>query len=265
MNNTELQTFYNDVYEKGEENYYSKFRAGNNISENDDVVFEVTDFLGKTVLDVGCGTGELARRIGKSGAKMVYGIDYAASAIEVAKSKNSLSNVDFKNISLSDWEGLVDVVISCGTLEHMDQPWDVLQQFANLVKPEGEVIISCPHFFNLRGFLWVGLQKLFDVPMSLTDVHSIAPFDIQKWIENTSLELVTIKTFDSERANGDLAIVDMKKRLTNALRDADMSNDNVDNYLEWMNDVVEYMKGGTSTLQMEGGNALYYMKKENKN
>ncbi|MDF1865581.1 MAG: methyltransferase domain-containing protein [Saprospiraceae bacterium] len=196
MNNTELQNFYNSVYEKGEENYYSKFSAGKNISENDDVVFEVVDFKGKIVLDVGCGTGGLARRIGESGAKMVYGIDYAASAIEVAKSKNSLSNVDFKNISLNDWEGFVDVVISCGTLEHMDQPWDVLQQFADLIKPGGEVIISCPHFFNLRGFIWVGLQKLFDVPMSLTDVHSIAPSDIQKWIKDTGLELKTIKTFD---------------------------------------------------------------------
>jgi hypothetical protein len=55
----------------------------------------------------------------------------------------------------------------------------------------------------------------------------------------------------------------MKKRLTNALRDPEMPNDNVDKYLEWLNDVVEYMRSGTSTLQMEGGNALYYMKKRN--
>jgi 2-polyprenyl-3-methyl-5-hydroxy-6-metoxy-1,4-benzoquinol methylase len=261
MDNSELQKFYSAVYEKGEENYYSKFVASKSISENDNVVMEVTDFRHKTVLDVGCGTGELAIKIAKSGAKMVRGIDYAASAIALAKSKNSYSNLDFRNISLNDWEGMVDVVISCGALEHMDRPWEVLQQFTEFIKPGGEIIITCPHFFNLRGFIWVGLQKLFDVPMSLTDLHSIAPFDVQKWIKDTDLELKAIKTFDSERANGDLSVIDMKKRLTNALKDANMSNDKVDDYLEYMNNVVEYMKSGNTTLRMEGGNALYYLQK----
>ncbi len=261
MNNTSLKEFYSSVYKKGEENWYTKFKGGKNISENNDVILRLTDFTEKTVLDVGCGTGSLARRIGVSGASKVYGIDYALSAIEVAKSKENPPNVYFQNMNVEEWKEEVDILISCGTLEHMDKPWEVLKKFSQWTKPGGEVIISCPHFFNLRGFLWVGLQKLLDVPMSLSDLHSIAPFDIQKWIKDTDLEIVKIETFDHDLANSAHAVVDMKKRLTNALRDAEMPNDKVDHYLEWMNNIVEYMKSDHSTLQLEGGNALYYMKK----
>jgi len=77
------------------------------------------------------------------------------------------------------------------------------------------------------------LQTLFDVPMSLTDKHFISPVDMQEWAEKLNLGL-TWHTFRQEQAVGEGMVFDMKKRLTNALRDANLDNSKVDLLLEWL-------------------------------
>jgi hypothetical protein len=67
---------------------------------------------------------------------------------------------------------------------------------------------------------------------------------------------VTDQPFDYERANGPQMLVDMKKRLTNALRDANLPNDKVDRALEWLGKVVEY-ETRTTPGRFGGSNALY--------
>jgi hypothetical protein len=51
-------------------------------------------------------------------------------------------------------------------------------------------------------------------------------------------------------------LVDMKKRLTNASRDANLPNDKVDRALEWWDKVVEY-ENRTTPRRFGGSNALY--------
>ena len=100
------------------------------------------------------------------------------------------------------------------------------------------------------------LALLLDVPMSLTDRHFISPFDIEGWLDDTPLRLARVQTFDYDRANGSQMLVDMKKRLTNALRDANLPNDKVDTALEWLGKVVS-MENRTTPGRFGGSNALY--------
>ena len=78
---------------------------------------------------------------------------------------------------------MVDVVVSCGTLEHMSDPRQELCRMIELVDGKGTIILTCPYFLNIRGFVWMTLALLLDVPMSLTDKHFISPFDIEGWLK----------------------------------------------------------------------------------
>ncbi len=80
----------------------------------------------------------------------------------------------------------------------------------------------------------MSLALLLDVPMSLTDRHFISPFDIEDWLEGTSMRLVRVQSFDYERANGHHMLLVMNKRLNNTLRDTSLPNYKVDTILAWL-------------------------------
>ena len=163
-------------------------------------------------------------------------------------------------MEISGWVEPVDVVISCGTLEHTDRPWETLLAMGGLVPPGGELIITCPYFLNIRGFVWMALQTLLNVPMSLSDLHFISPFDIDDWLRDTPLSVQRVQTFDHSRANGELMLVDFRKRLTNALRDANLDNSRVEAFVEWLGKVVSYREA-SGAAALDGATALYVIQK----
>jgi 2-polyprenyl-3-methyl-5-hydroxy-6-metoxy-1,4-benzoquinol methylase len=254
--NHDLQAVYEGIYQKGEAAFFSRFSSGADDSENDNVIIQSINWTGLTVLDVGCGSGHTASRIAEAGARKVIGIDYAQSAIEQAQKLHQASNLEFRVLTAADWNEPVDVIISCGTLEHLEEPQDELKRFINLVGPGGIVLITCPYFINLRGIVWMTLARLFDVPMSLTDRHFISPFDMERWTHGTTHQLLSTVCFDFDRANGRRMLEDMKKRLTNALQDAKLPNSRVNDLMEWLTEVVGYHER-VGHPGLGGRNALY--------
>lgn len=259
--NRSLREVYERVYQKGEATFFSRFSQGADDSENDEVVLAAKDWSGLTVLDVGCGTGHTAARIAATGAAAVTGIDYAATAIAEADRAHRAENLRFCAMALDDWLEPVNVVISCGTLEHFDDPGATLRRMIEIAGVGGEVIVTCPYFLNIRGFVWMTLVKLLDVPMSLTDLYFISPFDIERWLEDTNHRLKGVVPFDFDRANGRRMLEDMEKRLTNALRDADLPNEQVPALMNWLADVVAYFER-TGGPDLGGRNALYHIAPE---
>lgn len=263
--NKDLQAFYEAIYRTGETKYFSKFQEGNNRSETDEVVLKnIGDVSGKTILDVGCGTGALVRKISELGPLWIKGIDYSETAIRDAVETNSNELAFFEVCDFNTWNEKVDVIISCGTFEHMDAPSEFMVKMASLLTPSGKLILTCPHFYNIRGIIWITLQKLLDVPMSLTDVHSISPSDMAKWARDAGLVLSRIESFDYERGNGKWLIEDMKKRLSNALRDAKLSFNKVDEVLTWVNDLIDYNEATQAGMRLEGATCLNLFEKSEK-
>ena len=59
--NSDLQKFYDESYDIGEAKVFAFFENGKHSSEDHPVALDILDWIGKVVLDVGCGTGMLVR------------------------------------------------------------------------------------------------------------------------------------------------------------------------------------------------------------
>lgn len=260
-NNQGLKELYQQVYSQGKEQFFSRYVGGLNVGETDSLVLGALGWQGKVVMDVGCGSGRTIFLIANAGAKQAIGIDYAEAAIREAESTYQAPNLSYSCGDFQQWTGsAVDCIVSCGTLEHTDSPKETLRTMERLIPTGGHILLTCPHFLNIRGFVWMTLQTLLNVPMSLTDLHFISPFDMRTWIEGTSLRIVKHETCDQSRANASLMLTDLRKRLHNALRDAKLDNQRVNEFIDWLSKVVEY-RSERGEPDLDGATALYLLEK----
>ncbi len=259
-NINELKNKYDQIYLNDNKEYFSKYINGVDISETNRVVLSnLPDLNNKVIVDLGCGDGELISKIAELGAKKAIGIDYSLPAIEIAKQKYTAKNLNFECSNIDQFNQEVDIIITNGTLEHLDEPLDTLINIRKKIKKNGLVYITCPHFYNLRGFIWVTLNKLLNVPMSLTDIHNITPNDIELWSKLSHFKLLKQVSYDLKRSNGILMINDMNKRLTNALKDSNLPNNNVHSLLKFCNDFFDYQEKNSDSIKLEGMSKLYIL------
>jgi trans-aconitate methyltransferase len=192
------------------------------------------------VLDVGCGEGDLSAMLSFAGAKKVDGIDYSEKAVVCAKSKINIESVNFKIEDAHAVKGKYDAIVMAGVLEHIDHPFDLIDKMINENLNDGGVIITAsPSFLNPRGYVWMTLQILLDVPMSLSDVHFFTPSDFNNYAADKHLK-VSMTSIDHDWAGGSRTILDFKKRLVNALKDKELNNENVPEFLEWFDEAIKY-------------------------
>ena len=238
--NERLRKKYDQIYKQGA---YENFFSFSNKSILEAIFNKLDDLNNKTLLDVGCGEGDLLKMLEKSGAKSLTGIDYSNEAIKIAENNLKLrQDVFLRCIDAKDVEGKYDFITMAGVLEHVDRPFKLLRKLikTNLNK-KGKLISVSPSFMNPRGYIWMTLQKLLNVPMSLSDINFFTPDDFIRFANENKIE-IEIETFDKDWGGGERTIIDFKKRLVNALRDAKLDNSKVDDFLEWLKISIPYFK-----------------------
>ncbi|MDD3083451.1 MAG: class I SAM-dependent methyltransferase [Candidatus ainarchaeum sp.] len=126
MNNEKKEKLVQKLYEKypypnrGKKNREELLKYGKWVSN---IFGEKTDFWsGKKVLELGCGTGELANSLAIFGAK-IKAIDFSENSIREAKKlSKKIGNQETvflkKNILEIEFEEKFDVVIALGSLHH---------------------------------------------------------------------------------------------------------------------------------------------------
>lgn len=110
---------------------------------------QVVDLVGpgKTVLDIGCSTGYVARALIDNGCS-VSGVEYNAAAAEVARpflEKLVIGDVNTMSLEEEFAGATFDSVIFADVLEHLADPAAVLRSVKPLLAPGGSVVISIPH------------------------------------------------------------------------------------------------------------------------
>ena len=107
------------------------------------------------VLDVGCGTGELLRRLrAKYPSAPLAGLDPVAEMLEVAKGK--LSGTEDLRIGYADnlpWPAATfDTVVSCNMFHYITHPVAALREMARVLRPGGTIVLTdwCDDYLACR-------------------------------------------------------------------------------------------------------------------
>ena len=258
--NKKLKVFYNNIYKKGEEKHFTNLSTTGNITEETNEILKELNWKSKKILDVGCGTGYFSYNASKKGAN-VLGIDFSAEAIEIAQNNYQHPNLKSKQIDVKKIKGKYDIIISIGTLEHMDNPLQILKLFKKHLNPKGKIIITSPNLTNPRGYILMTLLLLFNATITLADLHYQTPVDFIKYSNNLNMKLKW-RTIEKSWAHGDILIQDLQKRLPNVLKDSNlpMNPKNIKNFIKWLKENVLPFE---NSLPQSGATGLYVFSKKN--
>ncbi|MCF6276845.1 MAG: methyltransferase domain-containing protein [Candidatus Magasanikbacteria bacterium] len=113
----------------------------------------ISDFKNKTILEIGCGNGEISVWFAKNGAN-VYGLDISDESISIAKRRSIENEVSEKtNFSVSPAENtnfqdnFFDIVFINVSLHHLEVE-KALNEIKRILKPNGIFVTIEPFVFS---------------------------------------------------------------------------------------------------------------------
>jgi methionine biosynthesis protein MetW len=122
-------------------------RSGSQFADNDRV--DLVDLVApsrSSVLDVGCGPGQLGAALKARGIARVVGIELNPEAARLAADRlDEVLTVDVEADELPFADGEFDCIIYGDVLEHLVDPWAVLRAHRRLAADGATVIVSTPN------------------------------------------------------------------------------------------------------------------------
>lgn len=103
---------------------------------------------GDQVLDLGCGTGQLAKAVASRGLR-VTGCDIAPEMLRRAADADSAKSIDWVRLE-PDWrtlpfpEGVFAAVVASSVLEYADNAPAALAECARVLRPGGTLLVTVP-------------------------------------------------------------------------------------------------------------------------
>ncbi|NET28211.1 glycosyltransferase [Okeania sp. SIO1I7] len=103
------------------------------------------------ILDVGCGAGVLGQALKQQDKRrFVVGIELNQEAIYHAQyNLDAAYQTDIEKFDAPFEKGEFDCIIFADILEHLIDPWKLMSEYCDFLKPEGTVIASIPNIRNL--------------------------------------------------------------------------------------------------------------------
>ena len=138
----------------------------------------------KFVVDFGCATGYFAQLLGQKGC-IVTGVEINPNAAKVAEQyceQVIVADLDFTALTDILPEQAFDVAVFGDVLEHLRDPWRVLEETKRILKPDGYVVVSIPNVAH--GAVRLALLE--------------GKFEYEKYglLDNTHLRFFTRKTVE---------------------------------------------------------------------
>jgi 2-polyprenyl-3-methyl-5-hydroxy-6-metoxy-1,4-benzoquinol methylase len=99
------------------------------------------------VIDVGCGTGQLACFLALKGRRVV-GVDYSQRSLALAcalKERLALRSVEFEQANILDWDRpseSFDYVFCNGVLHHTSDPYGGFRNLLAITRPGGRIVVG---------------------------------------------------------------------------------------------------------------------------
>jgi ubiquinone/menaquinone biosynthesis C-methylase UbiE len=168
------------------------------------------EIQGKTILDIGAGSGGKTTFYALNGAKRLTGIDteegFIMQARDFASSKNA-RNIDFivANAEAMPFQNAsFDMCVMNDVFEHLSKPEVVLQEVNRVLKPHGKVFINSPPYFHPYG---AHLTDVIGIPY----VHLLFPEPV---LINAYKKLALETKSAEKRINLRFGIVDNREQIT---------------------------------------------------
>lgn len=110
-------------------------------------IFEMITPGTQKVLDLGCGTGELGKRLkAEKGVEQVVGIETMPEVAREAKENlDRVIRIDVENVRLDGLAKHFDCIVMSGILHHLKDPWAVVRRFREYLKDDGYVLAAIPN------------------------------------------------------------------------------------------------------------------------
>jgi ubiquinone/menaquinone biosynthesis C-methylase UbiE len=152
-----IKSFFRQIAEKNPENAYDLWSAlydaqpGNPVLDLDELLFSnllnETDISGKTIVDMGCGTGRHWSKLYAQHPARLIGYDVSAGMLEKLKEKYpEAETYHLINELLPDTAtAFCDVIVSTLALAHIPVIENAVQEWNRVLKPGGHIIITDYH------------------------------------------------------------------------------------------------------------------------
>lgn len=161
---------------------------------------------GRRAADIGCGAGLLAEPLARLGAEMVA-VDAAAENIAVARvhaEKQGLA-IDYRHGGFEALAGeRFDVVTSMEVIEHVSDPASFVAGLADLLAPDGMLILSTPNRSPLSRLALIGVAEGFGmIPKGTHDWNRfLTPDELAAHVEAAGLRVIDRKGLSFSIASG---------------------------------------------------------------
>ena len=99
------------------------------------------------VLDIGCGSGTLAKYIRKLLPSVeIHGVDFSANALKRGEYLTQTYCVDLERESIPLEDASFDLVVCSEVLEHLFNPGHVMGEISRLLGNDGSGVVTVPNF-----------------------------------------------------------------------------------------------------------------------
>ena len=163
-----------------------------------DFVEDMPDNPEANILEIGCSngnTGALAFSMGKCGRYTCVEMNEVAAA----RAKEKVSEVlvgDVERLEFPWEEQSFDVLILSEVLEHLVDPWDLLQKLHKYLKPGALVFASSPNISHYKIILMLlkGRWDLTDVGvMDRTHLRWFTPDSFKEMFSTSGYDVISVK------------------------------------------------------------------------
>lgn len=179
----------NNIYNEKPNQYFSNTRK-------DIISFIGNQAIGKTVLEVGAGSGATLLELKKTGvANKVYGYDL----VDICTDKSQFESFLIGNIEQEELNFNVkfDIIILGDVLEHLIEPEKALKKLIPLLNKDGHIYISLPNIRYFKAMYHIFFKGDFKYEqegvLDKTHIRFFCKKNMKELIkDNSELELVKI-------------------------------------------------------------------------